>query len=356
MYMMAGLIVILLLVLTLPFAVKIVEEQLEIFLFIMGIAAVLISGLMTKELIFEALQHPIPIATAVLVAGALFYLLRERFQAFMTKVFEVIPIPLVVALIIIVLGLLSSLITAIIAAIVLVEIIALLPLERKHKIVIVILSCYSIGMGAALTPIGEPLATITIAKLDEEFFYLLKLLGKFIIPGVVVFGVLGALYTSWALRGQEDIADTGIAATVDGSALEEDPEMEQDTWSSIIIRAFKIFLFVMALTFLGEGFVPLIDKYILTLDYRLLYWVNSVSAVLDNATLAAAEISNKMSLMQIEAILMGLIIAGGMLIPGNIPNIISASKLKITSTEWAKIGLPIGVITMAIFYVILFVI
>jgi predicted cation transporter len=79
-----------------------------------------------------------------------------------------------------------------------------------------------------------------------------------------------------------------------------------------------------------------------------------VSAVLDNATLTAAEISNQMSVIQIKAILMGLLISGGMLIPGNIPNIISASKLQITSKEWAKIGVPIGLAVMIIFYLILF--
>ncbi len=345
----AGLVVILLLVLTLPFAVRLVEEQLEAFLFVMGIAAALISGVMNKELIMNALQHPIPIATAVFVAGALFYIFKDKFQAFMEKVFAAIPVPVVVFLIVVLLGLFSSIITAIIASIILVELIFILPLQRKDKIVVVILACYSIGLGAALTPIGEPLSTIAIAKLNEEFFYLLKLLGKFIIPGVVGFGVLAALYTSWTIRKQGQ-----LAVTVDDS-LDDEPEIQEETWAGIIIRALKVFLFVMALTFLGEGFAPLIDKYILTLDYRLLYWVNSISAVLDNATLAAAEISIKMSVMQIEAILMGLIIAGGMLIPGNIPNIISASKLKITSTEWAKIGVPVGVVTMALFYVILFV-
>ena len=70
--------------------------------------------------------------------------------------------------------------------------------------------------------------------------------------------------------------------------------------------------------------------------------------------MTAAEISNQMSVIQIKAILMGLLISGGMLIPGNIPNIISASKLQITSKEWAKIGVPIGLAVMIIFYLILF--
>jgi predicted cation transporter len=61
-----------------------------------------------------------------------------------------------------------------------------------------------------------------------------------------------------------------------------------------------------------------------------------------------------MDVLQIEAILMGLLVSGGMLIPGNIPNIIAASKLRINSTEWARIGVPFGLVVMIIFYVILF--
>jgi predicted cation transporter len=52
---------------------------------------------------------------------------------------------------------------------------------------------------------------------------------------------------------------------------------------------------------------------------------------------------------------MGLLISGGMLIPGNIPNIISASKLGITSKEWARLGLPLGLVSMVIYFIVLFV-
>jgi predicted cation transporter len=52
---------------------------------------------------------------------------------------------------------------------------------------------------------------------------------------------------------------------------------------------------------------------------------------------------------------MGLLISGGMLIPGNIPNIISASKLGITSKEWARLGLPLGLASMTLYFIVLFV-
>jgi predicted cation transporter len=80
------------------------------------------------------------------------------------------------------------------------------------------------------------------------------------------------------------------------------------------------------------------------------------SAVLDNATLAAAEISVKMTETQVKAVLMGLLISGGMMIPGNIPNIISAGKLRIKSSEWIKLGLPLGIALMIVYYIAIFVI
>jgi len=57
-----------------------------------------------------------------------------------------------------------------------------------------------------------------------------------------------------------------------------------------------------------------------------------------------------MDIFQIKAILMGLLVSGGMLIPGNIPNIISANKMGITSKEWARTGVPIGLVTMLVYF------
>jgi len=80
-----------------------------------------------------------------------------------------------------------------------------------------------------------------------------------------------------------------------------------------------------------------------------------ISAVLDNATLTAIEINAQMMLPKIVAVVMGLLIAGGMLIPGNIPNIVAAGRLKISMKEWAKHGIPIGMVMLTVFFVILLV-
>ena len=69
--MLIGLTIILLLVLFLPFT-HFVEKNLEVFLFIMGIAAVIVSSVFSWQLVEEALLHPISITIAVLVAGLIF--------------------------------------------------------------------------------------------------------------------------------------------------------------------------------------------------------------------------------------------------------------------------------------------
>jgi predicted cation transporter len=122
------------------------------------------------------------------------------------------------------------------------------------------------------------------------------------------------------------------------------------------MRAVKVYVFIMALVLLGDGFKPIIFTYFTQVPPAILFWVNMVSAVLDNATLAAAEIGPNLNELQIKSILMGLLISGGMLVPGNIPNIISASKLGITSKEWARLGVPMGLVSMVIYFFIIFVI
>jgi predicted cation transporter len=63
-----------------------------------------------------------------------------------------------------------------------------------------------------------------------------------------------------------------------------------------------------------------------------------------------------MHLDQVRAALMGLLISGGMLIPGNIPNIIAANKLGIRSRTWARTGVPLGLVILVVYFVLLFVV
>ena len=340
--MIIGLIIILILVLVLPFT-KLVERNLEVFLFIMGVASIIVSQVFTWDLLQEALLHPINITIAVLIAGLLFKWFQGPIEKGVSGLSNAMPYRLFIALFVIILGLISSLITAIIAAIILVSVVGVLKMDKQSEVRLVILACFAIGMGAALTPLGEPLSTIVVSKLNEDFFYLLNLIGAYIIPGVIVFGILAAFMVK--SRNQSDKKEDDRSEAV-----------ETESYGEIIIRSLKIYLFVMALTFLGAGFQPFIERYLLDLSPLVLYWINMVSAVLDNATLAAAEISPAMDNTTIRDILLGLIISGGMLIPGNIPNIIAAGKLKITSLEYARFAFPVGLIAMILYFIVILIV
>ena len=358
-----GLLVIFILVLILPFRVKCIEHNLEVFLFVCGVFALTIAGLASvpgettgwsMAIIEEALLAPLNITSIfgipvgivqiVLVIGLLIYWFHHRLESAIVGMVGRFPLHAIVFALIVVLGLVSSIISAILAAIILVEIVNALPVVRKAKVEIAVVSCFSIGLGAGLTPLGEPLSTIVVSKLSGEpynagFLFLFDNLAVYIIPAIIALGFVGV-----ALFSRSHTGDKTLECII-----------ERETIRDIVLRAAKVYLFIMALVFLGEGFKPLILTYVISIPSAGLYWVNIVSAVLDNATLAAAEISPALSLSQIVSALMGLLIAGGMLIPGNIPNIIAACKLEITSREWAEVGVPLGFVLMAVFFVILFV-
>ncbi len=336
-------------ILLFPLLIKKVEHNLELFLLVIGGITLVFSHvlgpepLMNLRLAESALLEPVKITLATLIFGLVFRAFREPLKKKIVMVEERLGPRVFAFLLIFSLGLLSSVITAIIAALILCEVVSAVNLDKKYETLLVIFSCFSIGMGAALTPIGEPLSTIAVAKLrggalDGDFLMLLRMFGVYILPALVLISLVGGF-----LRGSQ---------TARSDSLVED---FAEPISHIALRAFKVYIFVMALVLLGTGFKPLIDSHISKMPAPLLYWVNITSAVLDNATLAAAELGPHMSAGQVKGIIMGIIISGGMLIPGNIPNIIAASKLRISSRTWAVAGLPFGLFLMAVYYAILYI-
>ncbi|MGB8309136.1 MAG: DUF1646 family protein [Methanoregula sp.] len=362
-FVILGLFIIFCAVLILPFSTRKIEENLEIFLFFCGVLALTLSGFANLPgeyngwsiaVFVEALTAPLNIVSVagipigivqiVLVMGILIYYFHHHLERAINGVVELCSLILIVPLLIVIIGLVSSVISAILAAIILVEIINTLPLVKESKIEITVIACFAIGIGAGLTPLGEPLTTIVVSRLSGDpyhagFGFLAGILGIYIIIAVILLGILGLV----ALKRRKT-DETNIRCVV-----------EREKVSDIIVRAGKIYLFIMALIFLGDGFQPLILGYVVLIPPEFLYWVNMISAVLDNATLAAAEISPALSLNQITSALLALLISGGMLIPGNIPNIIAATKTGITSREWARLGIPLGLVLMAIFFCLLFI-
>jgi predicted cation transporter len=318
-----------------PLFIKPIEHNIEVFFLTVGTLTAIITGQFGWPLVHAAATEPLALTIAVLGFGVLARLLRPAFDEGIRKLRGVVSTRWIYFTLILVLGLLSSVITAVISALLLVEAIAMLRLERTSEIAAVVLACFAIGLGAALTPVGEPLGTIAIAALKADFWYLMRLLGPLVVAGILIVSVLSL-----------------FIPTHRGEALHV--VREEEGWGAITMRAVRVYAFVAGLVGLSWGMRPLVDAYISRVPQAALFWLNSVSAVVDNATLTAAEIGPVLSHNQQRAVLMGLLISGGMLIPGNIPNIVAASRLGISSREWAWVGLMTGFPLMALCFGVLY--
>ena len=320
------------LVLVLPLTIRAIEENIEAFLLVAGTLCVSVSSRWSLPLVEDSLKEPVPITLTVLVVGLAFHFCRRLIDQWFRLILRLIPRRLALFLLVVGLGLISSGITAIIAALLLVEAIHLLHMSRRQEINITVLACFSIGLGAVLTPLGEPLSTIATAKLHEDFWFLGRLMWPWVVPGIIALGLAAAF--SRRHHGGPTLDDTD----------------RRENLSAIFWRSARVFVFVGALVLLGTGLAPLADRYVPMLPASGLYWANCISAILDNATLVAAEITPAMSQTQLKAVLLGLLLSGGMLIPGNIPNIISASHLRIRSGEWARSAFFPGIILLVVYF------
>ena len=348
-YIVIGLVAVALLVLVLPFRVKRIEENLESFFLVMGIIAVSISGLWGWELVKDALKSPVMIGSlpigifqVVLIFGLLIYYFNKPFANGIISLAGKLGPQIFIFFFIALLGLFSSIVSVIVTACILAEVIAALPFSRSDKVKMTVVTCFAVGLGAGLTPLGEPLSTILVNKLagppyHAGFLFPLQKFGVYIIPGVIAIAIFGAMYIGRKVSLKSEAAVPEYSETLRGS----------------LMRAVRVYIFIAALILLGEGMKPLMIWYLDKISPWGLYWINTLSAVLDNATLTAVEIGPTMALSQIISATMALLIAGGMLIPGNIPNIVAAGRLKINMKEWARIGVPMGAVIMVIYFIAL---
>ena len=327
-----------------PLKSKWVENHLEIFLLMVGAAAVTISGMWSKEFIYDALNSPVNVAFIVLVVSIIFnyysrYIFRVLFVLF--RFFE--P-KYSFAILVFLLGITSSVFSVTVAALVLAEVLQVVNLEREQTVKVTVYACYAIGLGAVLLPLAEPLGLVIYKELaagphQADFFFVLKHFFWWIVPGILLMA-LAAGYTVRNANAQVELH------------IREDKE---DT-RSMLRRTWHIYLFVAALTLISTGLRPFADATIARLSGKILFWANSVSVIIDNATLAAIEITPDVTIPNLMYMVIGLAAFGSMLIQGNLPNIVAAEKLGIKSREWARVAVPTGLVLMSGYFVALWIV
>jgi predicted cation transporter len=285
-------------------------------------------------LALKATEEPIMITLAVVVAGIVFGLVRERLDGLFAGLRRRITRPFLTAISVLALGVLSGIITAIVAALVLVEMVGLLHLDEVTRTRVTVAGCFAIGLGAALTRVGEPLSALAAAALKLPFMGLFNLLGPWILPGVAAAALLAGFFARGNYqhaRSESHVRETPLTA---------------------LIQGVKVYVFVGGLVLVSHAYAATAARVVDALSNDALFWINTVSAALDNATLVALEVHH-MSLPRAREAIIALLVSGGMLIPGNIPNIVSAGALKISSTAWARIGIPVGLVGLGIYFALL---
>lgn len=318
-----------------PLVSKWVENHLELFLLLVGAAAVTIIGGWNKNFVYQTLNSPVNVAFIVLVVSVIFnYYSRYIFRVLFV-LFKYLEPRYSFAVLVFLLGLTSSIFSVTVAALVLAEVLQVVNLEREQTVKVTVYACYAIGMGAVLLPLAEPLGLVIYNELaagvhQADFFFMLKHFFWWIVPGIAVM----ALAAGYTVRH----ANTQVQLHI---------REDKEDYKSMLRRTWHIYLFVAALSLISTGLRPFAQSTIAQLSGKILFWANSVSVIIDNATLAAIEVTPNVTVPNLMYMVIGLAAFGSMLIQGNLPNIVAAEKLGIKSREWARVAVPAGLVLMS---------
>ena len=321
-----------------PVLIKPVERNVEFFFLLIGLLTAAVMGQFNPALVRGALIEPLSFTAAVLVFGAAFRFSKAYLDDLFAIVVELLEPRILCFFLAIILGALAPIITPVVSALVFVEAIALLRRDRAAEISATVFACFAIGIGSGLTPLGLPGIAVVLRSLHADFWYLTSLLGPFVAVGIVL---AAAPILFLPFDPGEPLTEIHV----------------EDSWTTVLLtRPGRVYVFIAGLVALSDGLRPVVNAYIHRVPENFLFWINTLSAVVNNSTLAVIEISPSMSVSQQRAALLGLLISGGMLITGNIPNVVAASRLRIGSREWARIGFGFGLILLILCFAVLLVI
>lgn len=317
-----------------PLAAAPLEKNLEFYFLAIGVLAIVLARRLNWTVAWDAARAPVWIAMAVAVAGVIFSAARTSLDRLLIRLESMVARSVLTAFAVFMIAVLSSVITAIVAAMVLAETVKLLRLPEPARIRVTVSGCFAIGLGSALTPLGGPLAALAARAMGLPFLGFFALLGPYVLPGMALCAAIAGFSARGCLLQRDTIAHV------------------RERWRDVLLQAVKIYAFVGGLVLVSEALAPLAEQYVSRVSSSALFWLNIVSAALDNATLVALEIHN-MEASRARVAIIALLVSGGMLIPGNVPNIVCAGLLKIDSLAWAKVAIPLGLVMMSAYFLVL---
>lgn len=184
-----------------PLLVKKVEQNIEAFLFLMGVCAVAISRSWHIGLVEEATQEPIivGIVLSVLAAGLIAHYIGPHFlRGINNALIDGMTMKVIFLEIVVVLGLSAIIITPILPFFLLVETANHLPLTRKTRAKLTIMASISICLGAVLALVETPHSTIAITKMQGALPSInvlpLELQSLYIILCILALGLISVFF------------------------------------------------------------------------------------------------------------------------------------------------------------------
>jgi predicted cation transporter len=287
-----------------PVVSRAIEEHIELFFLASGLLAMTLADAWRWEVAIRAAEVPLGITLTVIAADVIFGRARRQMDR--------------------ALGWIQA------------RVERLMRPEPRARVRVTVAGCFAIGLGSALTPLGGPLSTLAASGLGMSFGGLFAMLAPYVLPGMLACAIVAGLFAN----GDDG---TSAAAAVPTVVLIRESAVRA------LIRGLKVYGFIAGLVLVGEAFAPLAARYVPMFGQSALYWANTLSAMMDNATLVALEI-HAIDPARARAAIIALLVAGGMLIPGNIPNIVAAAVLRIGAGDWARIGIPMGLVLLGIYF------
>ncbi|VVB64428.1 Uncharacterised protein [uncultured archaeon] len=200
-----------------------VERNIEAFLLMMGVCAVIVSRSWHIGLMEDAAREPIVIGTvlSVLLAGLIIHYWRPQSLHCIDEILSYgITMKVIFLEIVVVLGLSAAIISPILSFFVLVEVVTHLPIGRRTRANLTILACLSIILGAGLSLMQEPSSAIAVMKMQEALPSANPLpleLQSLYIPCIVALGIISIFFAGEKVNALKTGISEGAAAFRSGA-------------------------------------------------------------------------------------------------------------------------------------------
>lgn len=311
-----------------PFLSRRVEERYPFFLLGVGALAASLSWAFSEALLAEAILRPLQLCLALLAGALLFSLVHATVAAAAKACSRTLGPRAATTASVLAAGAMAPFLTGVVAALFLIELLRGLPMNQERRKEAAVLGVSAVGLTAGLSAVGSPAAAVVLAKLAKA---------PYSTGNWLLFDLAGP----WIISGAFALAVAAGALAGDGSGAEDPPEDPLALWT-VLVMAGRLFAALCGLILLGAGVLPALEGSLRGVPPWALYWMNIVSAFLDNGVLAAVEFDPGMLQDQLRFAYCGLLAADPLLVIAGAPNLVAADRLGISPRQWASVGIPVG--------------